>query len=313
MNEKILAAVSLSNGDFPTLDAKLEDAAMWVEHAARQGADLVVLPEALNKYRGDGAGNPQSLGYREMAMDDWQASCAVLIETAKRCSVAVTVPVFTREGDHLTNSFFLVSKTGEVLGRYQKMYPTPAELEEGVQPGSPSLIEWEGLQVGGAICFDTLFPDVFKSQAQLGADLFLVCSLWPGGDDVNYWSLSLSCPMVLAYPAWSRVIDRMGKDVAGGGQRWETLRFGFGSPVVTAPVNFDAVVLYGNYNQERIVEIERAYGEKVRVRFDQQNVTFCLESRSDDLSVQDLVEEFDLLLRADYLADCERLVAEHRA
>ncbi|HWL53359.1 MAG TPA: hypothetical protein VNQ90_13060 [Chthoniobacteraceae bacterium] len=57
MNCKTIAAISLHNRDYPNLDAKLEEAARWVRFAAAQGADLAVLPEALNHYRGDGFGN----------------------------------------------------------------------------------------------------------------------------------------------------------------------------------------------------------------------------------------------------------------
>ena len=38
MNCKTIAAIAQTNADFPTLRAKLEDAAAWVEHAAGNGA-----------------------------------------------------------------------------------------------------------------------------------------------------------------------------------------------------------------------------------------------------------------------------------
>src|SRR5690606_34322697 len=137
----------------------------------------------------------------------------------------------------IVNCFHVVSKSGEVLGGYEKMRPTLSELDgAGVTAGAAEqpLIPWEGLQMGGAICFDTNFPEVFASQARRGAQLFLAPSLWPGGSALNFYALHHVTPIVLAYPAWSRVIDVTGQELAAGGYRSETLRFGFGTPIALA-------------------------------------------------------------------------------
>lgn len=75
-----------------------------------------------------------------------------------------------------------------------------------------------------------------------------------------------------------------------------------------ATINFDRVTLYGNINQERVVDIERKYGRRVRVQFDQQDYLFFLESCDPDLTVATLMREFGLIASRDYLADCERRV-----
>jgi predicted amidohydrolase len=313
MNEKTIAAISLSNRDFPSFEAKLAEAVTWIEHAAGNGAQLAVLPEEINLYRGDGPNNPLALSVSDAAVDDWQRAVAPLFDAAVRCKIAVTAPLLVRENGRLSNSFFLISRRGEVLGRYDKMRPTPGEIEMGVRPGAPSrLMEWEGFRVGGAICFDTLFLDVFRCQAEMGADLFLVPSLWSGGSQLNYYALVFSAPVVLAYPAWSRIIDITGREVAAGGYRNETLRFGFGSPVVMATINFDRVALCADINQERIVDVERKYGAKVRILFDQQNGLFHMESRSPDFTVSDVMKEFELIPCRKYLSDSERMILQHR-
>ncbi len=306
MNEKTISVISLSNRDFPGFEAKLAEAAQWIEFAAGQGADLAVLPEAINFYKGDGPGNPHAMTFAEAALDDWEAQTNVLRQTAKRFGLAVTIPVVTRESGRLTNSFFLISKTGQTIGRYQKVRLTSAELTENVCPGRNSLMEWEGIKVGGAICFDTCFPHVIEEQARAGAQLFLVPSLWPGGSQLNYFALKYSVPMALAYPAWSRIIDATGQEVAEGGYRHETLRFGFGAPMCTATINFDRVALYANGNQEKMVDVQRAFGSKVRVQFDQQNCLFFLESRSSDFSVRDIMKKFGLISAQDYFEECEQ-------
>jgi predicted amidohydrolase len=302
MNLKTISVIALSNRDFATFADKLAEAVQWLEIAAGQGADLAVLPEYLNCYCGDGADNPRALRIEDAALDDWEKQTAVLFAAAVRCRIAVTIPVIIREKGHLANVFFLISKTGEILGRYQKMQPTPGELEAGVEPGQPGVIEWEGLKVGGAICFDMNFPGVFASQARLGAQLFLAPSLSPGGSYLNYYALHHGTPIALSYPAWSRIIDVDGREIVEGGYRHETLRFGFGIPVYTATLNFDRVVLYADFNQQKIVDIQKRYGRNVAIRYDQPNCCFYLESRAPDLTVRDVIREFDLVSAKDYFA-----------
>jgi predicted amidohydrolase len=300
MNEKKLAAIALSNRDYPSFDAKLDEAATWINAAADQGVDLAVLPEALNQFKGDGEGNTKSLPLDEIALDDWQTACARLLEIAARRKMALAVPLITREGSALFNSFFLVGRDGSVRGRYRKMRLTASERKNGIQPGQNSPIDWEGLKIGGAICFDCYFPEVFQQQASAGANLFLIPSLTPAGGYLNFYALHHSVPLVLAYPAWSRIIDVNGGELAAGGYRNETLRFGFGSPVITATINFDRAVFYADLNQAKMNDLQRAYGSRIRIQFDQPNVLFIVESRDPNLSMSAVIREFGLITRQDY-------------
>jgi predicted amidohydrolase len=317
MNEKHIAAIALSNDAFPSFRAKLDDALRWLEIAAGMGCDLAVLPETLNHYQGDGITAAAKLSVRDVAMpeDQWQAQCKSLIGAASALNIAVTLPLLIQERDgSLRNCFFLISRTGQTLGCYTKSFVTASELQNGTlpapgmapnQPPQP-LIPWEGLTVGGAICFDTQFPEVFSQQAGRGAQLFLCPSLWPGGSQLNYHAFEHSTPIVLAYPAWSRIIDITGQDIAAGGQRWETLRFGFGSPVVAARINFDRALFHADGNQQKMVTIQRDLGPRVAITFDQPNCTFAVESRCPELSIADIITRYELVERKTYLRNARR-------
>jgi predicted amidohydrolase len=274
---------------------------------------LIALPEAINLCHGDGPDNPNPPSWDALALHDWRNETAPLIEAARRCKVTLTIPVITHEvGGRMANNIFLIDSRGELLGRYQKTRPTTAELDMKINVGGATqpLVEWEGLKIGFGICFDTNFRHVFESQAARGADLFLVCSLWPGGSQLNYYALEYSTPIVLSYPAWSRIIDVTGKEIAEWGYRSETLRFGFTTPIVISTINFDRVVLHADYNQQKIESILRKYGSSVRAAFDQQNALFFLESRDAELGIKDVVKEFGLIERRLYLAECDRRCTE---
>ena len=312
MDIRRIATISLSTQDFPSFESKLEDAVKWVEHAAGMGADLAVLPESLNLYCGDGPDNPIQLNIPDIALEDWQKDCDILVQTAKKNNIALTIPVFNRNEGKLYNSFFLISETGELLGEYRKRFPTTHEIELGVIPGNTDVITWNGLKIAGAICFDSMFEDTFVDQAAAGARLFLMPSLWPGGSQLNHWCRWLSVTCALAYPAWSRIIDIDGEEKVAGGYRSETLRFGFGSPVYCADINFDRECFDCNGTQDKIVDIEKYYGERIDVEFDQHNCVFYIESLDPDLTVSDVKAQFGIITAQEFILNSRKLIDASR-
>lgn len=312
MNCRTISVIALSNRDFSSLSEKLGEAVGWVELAAEQGAELVVLPECLNRYFGDGPGNPRLQTPDEYACRDWRREMAVLLEVAERRKVWLTVPVVHGQDGRLRNSFFLVSPEGEAVWQYDKLSPTPSEMEAGVVPGEASFYTWQGIKLGGAICFDTCFPENLDLWATEGVQLGLVASLWPGGSQLNTFCKMHAGRVAVSYPAWSRIIDIDGQEVVEGGYRQETLRFGFGAPVYTATLNFDRLSLYGNQNQQQMVNVLKKYGRRVRVTYDQGNCLWFLESCDPDLAEQEILKEFGLVTARDYFAECARKIREFK-
>jgi predicted amidohydrolase len=299
MNEKTIATVALREGGFSNLQEILVEAARWVEVAASEGASLAVLPETINLLHRKDASRPLT----EFAIENWKQETAILCETAARCGISLVLPLLVRDDKVLANRFYVLSADGTLLGSYQKRVPSPGEKASGMEPGNTSPIHWEGLKIGGAVCFDVYYPQfVFDPQIESGADLFVIPSLTPAGTLLDYCALTYGVPFVLSYSAWSRILDRDGTELTAGGYRSETLRFGFASPVQQATINFDAVTLFADYNQEKMRDVQRHYGCKVRIRFNQPNCLFTLESRSEDLSVNEVMQEFGLISRRDYFA-----------
>lgn len=67
---------------------------------------------------------------------------------------------------------------------YDKVHPFLAlgeEGDEGIEPGEgPVVWEFQGRGFGLALCYDLDFPELFRSYALMGAEVFLVGSAWPG-------------------------------------------------------------------------------------------------------------------------------------
>ena len=302
MNEKTIATIALRDHGFADLAAVLRAAAQGVELAAAQGADLAVLPETINLLHGSMGKAP----LEAYALTDWRSATEMLTETASRHRVALVAPLLVLENGSLANRFYLLGRDGAEMGFYQKQVPAVGERIARVKTANTAPISWEGLKVGGGICIDVYFPEqVFRPQIEAGVDLVVIPSMTPAGSLLDASAVNYGVPFVLAYSNWSRILDRDGKELAAGGYRSETLRGGFDSLIQQATINFDAVTLFADFNQDKIADVQRHYQEKVRVRFDQSNCIFLLESRSRDLSIADVMREFGLVSRRDYFAQLD--------
>lgn len=300
MNEKTIATIALREDRYSTFQETMLEAAHWLEIAAAQGAQLAVLPETINLLHRKSGSNP----VEDFALERWQDDTAMLRDAAAQAKISLVLPLLVRIDGVLSNRFYLLSSDGTSLGYYQKRVPAPGEQALGVEAGNTSPLLWEGLRVGGAICVDVYFPRVvFDPQMEAGADLFVIPSYTPGGTVLDNNALIYGVPFVLAYSPWSRILDRDGKEMAAGGYRSETLRAGFGSPIQVATLNFNSVTLFADHNQDRMRDVQRHYGRKVLVRFDQHNCIFTLESRCADLSVEEVMREFGLISRREYFAN----------
>lgn len=302
MNEKTIATIALRDGCFTSFRETLEETARCLERAAAQGADLAVLPETINLYHRESDSQP----LEAFALGNWREATATLCDTAARSKISLVLPLLVREEGVLANRFYVIGRDGASLGFYQKRVPAVGERTSGVEAGATSPISWEGLKIGGGICIDLYFPQaVFQPQIEEGADFFVLPSFTPGGSVLDSCAVTWGVPMVLAYSPWSRILDRDGTELAAGGYRSETVRFGFASPVLLATINFDAVTLFADFNQDRMRDVERHYGRQVRIRFNQHNCVFTLESRSPELSVQEVMRQFELISRRDYMAQLD--------
>jgi len=313
VNEKTIATIALRSGGYKDLNSTLAEAADLLTLASAQGAQLAVLPETINLYHRANDATP----LEEFALENWEQATEALRETAAQLKVSLVLPLLVRDHGVLANRFYVLSSDGSLLGSYQKRVLAPGEREAGVESRRSAPIPWEGLKIGGAICIDVYYPnEVFDPQVDSGADFFVIPSLTPAGSVLEWNAVMSGVPIVLAYSPWSRILDRDGSELAASGYRWETLSAGSGSPVLQATINFDAVTLFADYNQQKMREVQRHYGPNVRIRFDQSNCLFTLESRSADLSVTEIMQQFGLLSRREYFTQygpCAPGVGPHQS
>jgi predicted amidohydrolase len=158
-----------------TISGNCTVAADWVRRCAeRTGAELLVLPETAS------TGFTTGLTPEEL----WDLVATVPgpltepLQQAARDTGSYVVWGTYERGEcrgTLFNSAVLIGRDGEVLGTYRKTHPFYAEhVDQGgwVTPGDDvCVVETDLGRIGMAICFDGDFPELWRIQAVLGAEV----------------------------------------------------------------------------------------------------------------------------------------------
>lgn len=110
------------------------------------------------------------------------------------------------------NQAVVVSPTGEELTRYSKIHPFTlgGELASYSRGDRICTFEWNGLKVTPFICYDLRFPEVFRTAAQQGTEMFVVIAAWPNRRE-QHWVTLLQARAIenLAYVIG---VNRAGRD-----------------------------------------------------------------------------------------------------
>jgi predicted amidohydrolase len=132
------------------------------------GADLVVLPELCNS--GYNFASPQQAWATSEPLDE-SIFLQFLEAQCQRYNLHIVSGFNERDGDRLYNSAVLVGPLGYV-GRYRKLHLFMNE-KDFFEPGDVGLPVFDlgHCRVGMLVCFDWLFPEVWRILALKGADI----------------------------------------------------------------------------------------------------------------------------------------------
>lgn len=148
---------------------KCELFAPFIADAAKQNADLVVLPETLTHYRKSGA-------YQDSAETIPGPSTDYFGELAKQHDLYIVAGLLEREGHLIYNTAALLGPAGELVGKYRKVTLPRSEIEGGIMPGKDyPVFDTRFGKVGMMICYDGFFPEVARELSNRGAEVIA----WP--------------------------------------------------------------------------------------------------------------------------------------
>ncbi len=146
-----------------------------VERTAPAKTDVILLPEGITVV---GTGKK----YEEVAETIPGPTTVRLGELARGRSSYVAAGIYEREGAAIYNTAVLIDRSGNVAGKYRKVYLPREEVEGGLTPGSDyPVFRTDFGTVGLMICYDVFFADPARALATKGAEVILM-PIW-GGDE----------------------------------------------------------------------------------------------------------------------------------
>lgn len=205
-----VAALQMVSSHRP--EDNLATARQLLEHVARAGAELAVLPEY---FAGMGLQDTDKLEWQEAQgsgpIQDMLASAA---RDLGLWVVGGTMPLRTPDPCRVRNTTLVFNPGGDCVARYDKIhlfrYDNGNEhfdegrvIEAGAQPVQFTLTDRSGQHwtVGLSVCYDLRFPELYRRHAQAGADLLLVPSAFTHTTGQAHWEVLLRARAIenLAY------------------------------------------------------------------------------------------------------------------
>jgi predicted amidohydrolase len=201
-----------------------------IDHAADEGADLVVAPEAAMHDFG-----PPDFPLAPVAEPLDGEFVAHLAEAAKRRGIAVVAGMLeAADGDRVFNTVVAIGPDGGLIGSYRKqhLFDALGWLEsDRLVPGDPDdrlVFPVGDMTVGVMTCYDIRFPELARALADDGANLLVVPSAWVAGEhkleqwqalttaraieNVCYVAGAVQNPPL--YTGGSRIVDPWGRTIA---------------------------------------------------------------------------------------------------
>lgn len=216
----------------PEWESNARTCVTLMAQAAKQGAALLVLPEALL------ARSDSDPGLSVASAQPLDGGFLTLLRAESRknaMTTVLTIHVPSTEGRAINT--LVVLRAGHIIARYAKLhlYDAFSILESSrVDAGSaiPALIEVAGMKIGLMTCYDLRFPELALSLALQGADLLVLPAAWMRGPlKEHHWAtllaaraLDTTCYLVAAGECGnknigqSRIVDPLGVTVAAAAQ-----------------------------------------------------------------------------------------------
>lgn len=163
-----LASVHFVPRDAKNAEERREAFVPLIEEAAKQKADLLVLPEVVTFGKGS--------TYESEAETVPGPSTEFFGVLAKKHHLHLVPGLIERAGPLIYNVAVLIGPDGSILGKYRKVCLPRGEIEGGVTPGHDYPVFQTAFgRVGMMVCYDGFFPEVARQLSNNGAEVIA----WP--------------------------------------------------------------------------------------------------------------------------------------
>ena len=195
MDSYLAAAVQMNSS--PDMQANLSQAEDLIDLAARQGAEIVCLPE-----------NFSFLGKDEVKLervDEISKSSMKFLKTmAQRYQITLLGGGFPfPSGENkVLNKAVLVGIAGDILESYEKVHLFDVNLPDGnTSRESKTVLAGQHLppvysskelgNLGLSVCYDVRFPELYRHLAQMGAEVLIIPAAFTAFTGKDHWQVLL--------------------------------------------------------------------------------------------------------------------------
>lgn len=216
----------------PSWQENVDACVAAIEKARAEGADLLVLPEAILARN---IGDPDAVLKSAQTLDG--PFMQALKAAGKGSGLTTIFTIHTPDGATRVHNTLVALRDGRVIAEYRKLHLYDAfsmQESRNVTPGEdvPPLIEVAGLKLGLMTCYDIRFPELARRLAHDGADVLVLPAAWVKGPLKEYhWetlvvarALENTCYLVACGECGERsigmsmVVDPLGVVIARTGE-----------------------------------------------------------------------------------------------
>lgn len=292
IQEVRVATVCQANLDRGSRDKLVEYTLERLDWAASSQPDIVCLPEHWPD------GEPEAVpGPTTEKVMKW----------AKEHACYVISPLYADVDGQTHNSAVLIDRHGNIMGRYDKIHPTTGEMEKNLSPApysDPPVFELDFGTIGIQICFDVNWHDTWARLKEKGAQIVFWPSAYPASTQLTALAWQNEYYVVSSTMARSSSIyDISGRvlDQSGAYRQW-----------ATASLRLDKRLFEIDYHVKTTRKIEAKYGTRVNVEWFHDDDWFTLASLDPHLSVDSIIEEFEMTPLRAYHAKCKEAIEKAR-
>ncbi|HEC07411.1 MAG TPA: carbon-nitrogen hydrolase family protein [Thiolapillus brandeum] len=191
------ACIQLASGS--NVNANLLEAQRLMEHAAREGARLIVLPE---NFAYMGASCQDMLSIREEDNDGpIQHFLSQISQKLGVWLVGGTLPIASQTSDKLRAACLLYNDQGQRVARYDKMHLFDVNLvetdeqyveSETIEPGDElCVVDTPFGKLGLSVCYDLRFPEMYRALLDQGMELIALPAAFTAMTGAAHWDALL--------------------------------------------------------------------------------------------------------------------------
>ncbi|MFO7612254.1 MAG: carbon-nitrogen hydrolase family protein [Clostridia bacterium] len=260
----------------------------WIsqfEQVAYDRPDFVVLPEACDRFLDmDGSVVAEYDDIRENEIQVFFSKLALDYRTG----IVYNTRIANR------NTSYACMPDGALAGRYDKVFPTTWEMDDGIIPGREAVVFDFGpiKKAGFAICFDLNFDELREEYAKRKPEVIFFSSMYHGGLMQRTWAYTTRSFFVSSICARECAITAPNGRIIANSTNY--------TEFCTGEINLDSELIHLDFNRDKFGDIKKKYGPGVIIDDIGYLGSALLSCELEDKTMDDVIREFDLIKLDDY-------------